>query len=425
MPSLPLSKKRDLFDFFPIPRILRMPAVGVDVSDESVKFIELRKTSKGITLGRFGKYNIPPGAIDGGEVKNTSEFVNVLKRLKEQHSFNFVHASLPEQHAFVFQTKIPRNVRRRQIRNVLEFKLEENVPLRSEEAVFDYSINLVPDSGEHQQKEQKEVELESGTTAEDVSLESEAPTSRQDVGSRSPDSFANAEDVEKEDETEELGNSYVATVFVYRREIVEAYSQAFQNAGIQPLSFEIETQASAYSVIPRGDEGTYMIVDFGRSQAGLAIVSRGGLVFTSTLDVGGDDLNNAIIKTFSVSHDEAERMKNERGFINSEKNRELFTALVTTVAAFKDELNKHYLYWHTHEGGAGKRSPIDKIILCGGNANLPGLPEYLTSTIGVPVSRANVWTNVNSLDDFIPLIDYRHSLEYATTVGLALQSLRL
>ena len=54
---------------------------------------------------------------------------------------------------------------------------------------------------------------------------------------------------------------------------------------------------------------TYMIVDFGEKRTGIFIVSRGVVMFTSTLDVGGVMLNDMIAKNFKVSYQEAEEMK--------------------------------------------------------------------------------------------------------------------
>jgi Tfp pilus assembly PilM family ATPase len=416
------KRKKGIFDFFPVPRILRMPSVGVDVSDESLKFIELKGAAFGITLGRFGKYNVSPGVIKDGKVKNTNELALVLKRFKEQHGFNAVYASLPEQHAFVFQTFIPKTVRRKNIRSVIEFKLEENIPLSAAEVIFDY--HLVDSGAERRGKTEvakdKAEMKEDRTHKEKEEGETDAP-----LKSREESASFSGEHTATEGEAASQEEMYTVNVVAYRREIVEEYLQAFRDAEIRPLSFEIETQASAYAVIPRGDAGVYMIVDFGRSQAGLSIIDGGTLGFTATLNVGGDDLNRAIIKTFSVSSGEAERMKNERGFVHSEKNKDLFEALISTMTAFKDELRKHYIYWNTHESGVGRRRHIEKIILCGGNANLPGLPEYLTASIGIPVVRADVWVNVRSAPDFVPPINYRHSLEYATTIGLALMPLEL
>ncbi|MCH7772439.1 MAG: pilus assembly protein PilM, partial [Bacteroidetes bacterium] len=146
--------------------------------------------------------------------------------------------------------------------------------------------------------------------------------------------------------------------------------------------FEIEAQAIARSVIQNGDDGTYMIIDFGKMRTGLGIVSRGLLSFTSTLDVVGDTLTEAIAEHFSVSTEKAERIKNESDFIKNKDNSELFLTLMKTIGELKDEIERHYRYWNTRIDKQGETAPrIDKIILCGGSSNVVGLREYLSGSL--------------------------------------------
>ena len=68
---------------------------------------------------------------------------------------------------------------------------------------------------------------------------------------------------------------------------------------------------------------------------------------------------------------------------------------------------------------------IKEIILCGGDANLAGLTEYLTLTLKIPVKLANVWLNVFSFEEYVPEIEFNKSLKFATAVGLALKGKEL
>ena len=148
------------------------------------------------------------------------------------------------------------------------------------------------------------------------------------------------------------------------------------------------------------------------------------LRYTSTIDVGGSSLTRAVEKHFGVSKEEADKIKNEKGFARYKENKELLEILLTTVSILRDEVSRHFTYWNTHKGENEKENEkIDKIILCGGSANLAGLPEYLSSNINVVVEVANVWANTFSLNDVIPDIEQRYSLAYATTIGLALKGI--
>ena len=252
--------KKSFLTFFPTPKLLTMPAAGIDISDSSVKFLTLKDTDNGREIDLYGEKKIPAGAVSGGEIKNADALIKVLYAIQKENDLHFIRASLPEEKAYLFKTLIPKELKGREVRDLIEFKLEENVPLSSGEAIFDYDIPLEEDPSALQRE---------------------------------------------------------VSVAVYPNSTVEQYTEVFQKAHLIALSFEIEAQAIARAIIQKGDNGTYMIVDFGRMRTGLAIVSNGLLSFTSTLDVVGDTLTAAIAEHFSVSIQEAERIKNESDFIDA------------------------------------------------------------------------------------------------------------
>ena len=53
---------------FPPPRYLQMPALGMDISDRSLKFVEILEKGGALRLGRFGKRTLPEGLIEAGEI---------------------------------------------------------------------------------------------------------------------------------------------------------------------------------------------------------------------------------------------------------------------------------------------------------------------------------------------------------------------
>lgn len=377
------------FSFFPTSRFLSIPAVGIDISDQSVKFVELNLTKDGVILSKYGKKDIDKGVVEKGMVIHKEKLASVLKEIRKETSFSYTHVSLPEEHGYLFQSEVESNIDEEQVRSVLEFNLKEEVPLSPQKAVFDYVV--VP--------RQKIITF------------------------KSPFEEKKNEDTEDVKKVITTPNKIdTVSVSAYPKSVIEEYVTSFEAAGFRILSLEIEARAIARSVIEKGDNETYMIIDIGRSQVGLSIVNRGVVLFTSTLDVGGDDLTNAIMKSFLVSYDEAEIMKNKTGFINSKENKKLFGTLFSAMSVLKDEIMKHYTFWEGEDKRKEVIDPISRILLCGGNANLVGLSEYLSVNLGVPVERANVWVNNFSFNDFIPEIDERHSLEYATAIGLALRS---
>ncbi len=90
---------------------------------------------------------------------------------------------------------------------------------------------------------------------------------------------------------------------------------------------------------------------------------------------------------------------------------------------FREEIAKHYVYWHSHPYESGTpRKKIERIILAGRGANMKGMGDYFASALGVPVVNANPWSNSMSAADFVPDMQLADALGYTAAIGLALRT---
>lgn len=352
----------------PPPRYMTLPGYGVDISDTSLKFIELSKTARGqvgYTITNWGEIAIPGGVLQQGEIINPQQLSEVLKEFKQLTKAEFVRVSLPEERAYIFETSLKKSVTTVEMRNLLEFRLEENVPIPSREVLFDYLVE------------------ENGVNDRSVSV----------------------------------------IVAAYARETVMQYHDACIAAGLLPTSFEVEAQAMARAVVPSDVSGATLMIDFGKTRTGIGIVVNNTLRFTSTIEIGGSQLSEALRKVLGdKSEAEITTIKNTEGLVRRLDSILVFEALMPVVSVIRDELINRMQYWHTHNNLHPERR-INSIILCGGSANLRGLPEYFSETIGVPAVRAEVWQHVLEPGIELPPVDKAHSYGYATAIGLALQQI--
>jgi type IV pilus assembly protein PilM len=345
-----------------------MPCVGVDISDNSLKYMAFRASSlqqKEKKLLHWGDISIPSGVVQRGMVEDVGKLVGVLKEFKTETRAEFVRLSLPEERAYLFETEIKSTVPFKEIRSLMEFRLEENVPIPSREVLFDFRI--LP--------------------------------------------------------KQEHKNTLTVAVAAYARETIELYYEACQGAGLFPVSFEIEAQAMARAMVPDDMSGAVMVVDLGKTRTGIGIVYQKTLLYTSTIDLGGDTISAGLRKTLGddIAESELTKIKNQQGLVGTVDSSDVRDSILMTLSVIKDEIATRMQYWHLHNSNAQERR-ITSLILCGGSANLHGLPEYLSDTLGVPSVRGNVWEHVFSLDHTVPPIRRRYSLGYATAVGLALRT---
>lgn len=371
-----MSFAQRLLRSFPVPQKIAMPAVGLDVSDHSMKFIELVPTRAGLRVGRFATEEIPEGIIVGGTIARRDALCDVLSKFRQKHNLTFVRASLPEEPGYIFTTQVPA-VAPSEIKSLLQFKLEEHVPIAPSDAVADYDIVASDPAG------------------------ADAPT------------------------------QHIVAVSVFPEAFAQDYANLLHTAGLTPVSLEIEAQAIARAVVPKGDLDTCMVVDIGRMRSGVSVATCGVVRFTTTVEVGGEALGAAIKQALpNLSDEEFTALKNDEGLAHA-KNKDVRAAMERFAETLCASIEKYYMYWQTHKdakdaqdmqiGMLGNQT-IRKIILSGGYANLAGLPEHLSRELRVKTVRANAWTNVFSIDDYIPPIAYRDSLSYATAIGLTLHN---
>jgi len=349
---------------FPPPTFLQMPVAGIDISDEVIRFVKIKETSRGLEIDDFGEYVLPKGVIEMGEIRRPKILNESLSILKKEHGIHFARVSLPEEKAYVIRLRIPQ-MNKKEIRGNIELQFEEQVPIPVSEAVFDYDIIKETD---------KEIEI---------------------------------------------------SLSALPRETSESHLDVFSGTGITPLEFEIESEAIARAVVPEGDRGTFMVIDFERTKTGISIVSEGAIRFTASLQIGGSALIAAAAKQLDITSKEAEEVVREKGVSierkKEEKDEEIFMSLVPILSTLRDEINKHYIYWQTHNDQYGKPHPkIEKLILCGEGAVVSGIADYLSAGMRTTVSLADTMSNVRSSEMYIPEMEYMESFKYVTAIGLAL-----
>ena len=248
---------------FPVPEYLAMRGAGIDISGNSIKTVMLKPRGTGTGLAAYRTVPLPAGAITHSEIEKPDALVEMLRTLRLKERIHAAHASLSERKAYLYEQLVPAGTS--DLKGAVEFELEEHVPVSPAELIFDFERVRTVDAGT------------------------------------------------------------IVAVTAYARRIVESYEAVFQKAGIVLRSLEVESQAVARTLAtPAARASTVLVVDFGRATTRIVILDHGIAAFTATLDVGGDALATAIMKAKSVSADEAEKIKNEQGFLEGPKNKEIY-----------------------------------------------------------------------------------------------------
>lgn len=322
------SHHKGFFDYFPAPHFLKVSTVGLALSDDAIRMVELKGSGGEFTLGRYGEIALEQGVIQSGYIHNIPALSRVLKELAHRKKLAYVRASLPEEKGYIFTLRVPR-LSHAEMRSSIDFSLEEHVPVKAADVIFDF--NIIPD-------------------------------------------------------TEESDGTVDVAVSVLPRKAVDAYVEALHSADIEPVAFEVESQAIARAIIERGDNGVFVIVNLSPKKAGLCIVLKGVVVFTSTVSLNTESLQGEVVESFIAK-----------------------------------EIQKILLFWETHKDVNVKKSQhVSGVRIVGSHPNWNAIVQHLSGELTIPVAVADVWANAFSLDTHIPDITKNSSRKFAAAIGLAL-----
>jgi hypothetical protein len=222
------------FKLFPPPKFLNIPYAGLDISDDAIRCIQFHHAKHGLAITRYGMKSLPEGTIVDGEIKDAKTLTESLRALSKELNVHVVKASLPEEKIYLFKTSVP-SVEIKAMRQNIEFKLEENVPLTADESLFFFDV--IPKAA--------------GVTIEN------------------PEQASNP-----------------VGVSVAPKSVVLQYLSAIKAAGITVTTFDVDAKGLARSIVPKGYTGTDLVVHMMNKKTGLYIVVGGVVCFTSTLQWG-------------------------------------------------------------------------------------------------------------------------------------------
>ena len=95
-----------------------------------------------------------------------------------------------------------------------------------------------------------------------------------------------------------------------RRQVIDRILAVMNRCGLLVAGLHISQLASGMSTLVETEiSGNALIVDIGSATTNIAAFSKRNMIWSTTLDMGGDDFTNEISNTFGVNREEAERIK--------------------------------------------------------------------------------------------------------------------
>lgn len=335
------------------------PVFGFDLGHSSLKVMQIDKSHPQPRVLGYGTTTFEAGAIDNGVIIKPEVIAESVQNLFKDHLIGDiltrrVAVSIPAYRAYSRAMLLPR-LKSKELEEAVRLEVEQYIPLPLDQLYYDYHI-----------------------------------TSQ---GSEQTELFAVA----------------------FPRAVVDSYVVLTKLMGLEVNL--VETTMAAAAQLFRHDRHSdiaTVIIDFGSLTSDISIFHKEILV-TGTVAGGGLVFTNNLRDKLGVTEAEAGTIKTKYGLATSKKQATIREILTPTLQLIIKEIRRMMRYYEERYGNQQK---IGQVIMLGGGANMPGLADYLTAELRLPVRQHDPWTYLRYKGLQPPSGPDR--LMYATVAGLAL-----
>jgi len=202
---------------------------------------------------------------------------------------------------------------------------------------------------------------------------------------------------------------------------IAQYQEIAQMAELELKTLESEVFAlarAARSYLSNKDDAKKVLglLDIGARSTTCSILDAGVLKSSHSFQIGGNELTEIVAKALNIEYNRGEELKIEKGLI-SNTNKETRNILIPLVDSILEEAKETFRDFFVKDG-----KEVEKVIIAGGVALLPGLKEYFSAGLEKPVLILNPFLNL-SYPKVLALTLQKMAPSYSIAVGLALSGL--
>ena len=369
--------------------------IGLDVSDYSLKLIQLNKSGREtINIQAISKVELPKGLIEGGEIINKIKVIEAIKTLldkplKGKITSRDVVACLPETKTYLKLIEIEKSPNK--INQIIESEIEKHIPLSLDDIYYDWQIL----------KSSRETDL--------------------------------------------------VLIGACPKKIVNQYIEVFKEARLSIVGFEIEAVAISRSLLkeesPKIKKGknkrNYLVIDIGKKRTSLFVYSKDSPLFTLSLPLSGELINSHIAKSLEIDENQAEKAKIICGLDKTKAKGIIRNIISDTIDNIVEKIDESIDYFNHHFPDKGD---IEQILICGGGSSIKNIDTYMEEATSIKTSKGDSLINFNnknlnienyfleiykiksdftegSGDSKTMSITQDNRLTYSTAIGLALRNI--
>lgn len=353
-------------------------AFGLDISDISLKLVQLEPDGSRYKVAAFSDTGIPKEVMSADTIKDPKKLVSIIRQAVGHPKFGrintpYVVASIPEAKSFVRVIQMPA-MSEEEAAEAIQWEAEQYIPIPVGQVYLDWLI----------------------------------------LGRE--------------------GDKMSVLITAAPKEYIDNYVAILKEAGLVPIALEVESQATARSLVsPDYEQETVLIADINTIRTSLIIFDRGTLQFTSSIPIAGNIFTESISRALSTNFEEAEKIKRRVGLDEGEdpQAEAVKKSLLPVLNNLLNEIKNTIRFYEEHSRPDSK---ITRLLLSGGSSKLKHLPSFLhdklthaeasahplRSVPGIKVELGNPWVKVLKIGQTPPL-SREDSLSFSTAIGLALR----
>jgi len=207
-------------------------------------------------------------------------------------------------------------------------------------------------------------------------------------------------------------------------DVVRQYEEIALISGLKLKALEPEVFALARSLKPLITNGTspklVALIDIGARSTTYNIFEQGVLKTSHSSNIGANELTETLARSLNIDYNKAEELKIKSGIAGPSSGAEasrlgIREIILPLIDAIMDETKKVFRDFYRTKG-----EDIQRIILAGGTALLPGLKEYFAAELNKEVIIADPFSQI-SYPKVLGETLKKSSPSYAVAVGLALK----
>lgn len=214
----------------------------------------------------------------------------------------------------------------------------------------------------------------------------------------------------------ERSNSEIkVTMCAMPKQIINVALNVARQANLRPVMIEPSINAVA-RVLQSTEEAdlTTLIVDIGQAATDIAVLEKGTVRISGGLNVGGNTFTLDIARELKLSLDSAHQMKVLHGLKPGRHQAKVSSSLEPSLKKISDEIRKITRFYTERVNSSQK---IEQVLIVGAGSNVPGIGDYYTNSLYMPVRVAVPWQKLNFGKLTQPNKQFRP--RYITVAGLA------